>query len=218
VLERIHHVQDAGLEVWCGMIVGFDHDERSIFDWQRAFLRESRITEAMVGMLYAIPKTPLHHRLAVAGRLDGDDACTFGTNVIPLKMSREELREGYIRLMRDIYQADEYFGRLEQFLHSRGFRFAPSYARYLEEHPAARWAAKAKYLLRSAFVYYQLMRRVPDETLRQEYRQRIRRLVREKAEPPFVFAYLMKCLMHYHHQTMAKQMLEQQGRVVNSYQ
>ena len=55
------------------MIAGFDHDDETIFDAQVTFLREAGIAQAMIGMLYAIPKTPLHARLAAAGRLDEED-------------------------------------------------------------------------------------------------------------------------------------------------
>ncbi len=64
ILDRVHTIQAAGLEVWCGMIVGFDHDDPSIFDATVEFLRDARIAHAMVGLLNAIPKTPLHARLA----------------------------------------------------------------------------------------------------------------------------------------------------------
>ena len=42
----------------------------------------------MIGMLSAIPKTPLHARLAAEGRLDESDEPQFGTNVIPARMTR----------------------------------------------------------------------------------------------------------------------------------
>ena len=29
--EKVRTIQDAGLDVWCGMIVGFDHDDTTIF-------------------------------------------------------------------------------------------------------------------------------------------------------------------------------------------
>jgi radical SAM superfamily enzyme YgiQ (UPF0313 family) len=35
LVERVHAIQKAGMEVWSGMIVGFDHDENGIFDAQR---------------------------------------------------------------------------------------------------------------------------------------------------------------------------------------
>jgi len=52
------------------MIMGFDNDDATIFDAQRRFLKEARISTPMIGMLHAIPKTPLHARLAREGRLD----------------------------------------------------------------------------------------------------------------------------------------------------
>jgi hypothetical protein len=41
------------------MIVGFDHDDVSIFDVMPGFLAEARISAALIGMLYAIPTTPM---------------------------------------------------------------------------------------------------------------------------------------------------------------
>jgi hypothetical protein len=58
------------MEVWAGMMLGFDNDDEHIFEAHRRFLSEARISTAMVGMLSAIPKTPLYFRLAAPGRLD----------------------------------------------------------------------------------------------------------------------------------------------------
>ncbi|MEZ5827039.1 MAG: hypothetical protein R3D01_01040 [Hyphomicrobiales bacterium] len=30
LLDRVHRIQSRGIDVWCGMIVGFDHDDPSI--------------------------------------------------------------------------------------------------------------------------------------------------------------------------------------------
>ena len=113
MLEKVHRIQDAGIEVWCGMIMGFDNDDETIFDAQIEFVRQARIAHSMSGMLYAIAKTPLHARLAAEGRLDPSDQPEFGTNVIPLKVSREELRDGYVKVMNELYTPEAYFGRLE---------------------------------------------------------------------------------------------------------
>src|SRR5947209_9175081 len=113
LVERVHRIQEAGMEVWCGMILGFDNDDATIFDAQRQFLKEARIVNAMIGMLSAIPKTPLHARLAAEGRLDPADENEFGTNVIPAQLTREELRDGYVRVMHDLYEPEAYFERLE---------------------------------------------------------------------------------------------------------
>ncbi|MGA9924425.1 MAG: radical SAM protein, partial [Isosphaeraceae bacterium] len=37
LLEKVHRIQDAGMEVWCGMIMGFDSDDSGIFDRQIEF-------------------------------------------------------------------------------------------------------------------------------------------------------------------------------------
>ena len=60
MLEKVHRIQDAGMEVWCGMIIGFDNDDATIFDAQVDFIQQARIATAMIGMLSAIPKTPLY--------------------------------------------------------------------------------------------------------------------------------------------------------------
>src|SRR5207245_1224639 len=51
IVERVHRIQETGIEVWCGMILGFDNDDASIFEAQRAFLKEARIPTAMLGLL-----------------------------------------------------------------------------------------------------------------------------------------------------------------------
>src|SRR4051794_3494668 len=70
ILEKVHRIQDAGIEVWSGMIMGFDNDDETIFDAQIEFIEKARIAHSMSGMLHAIAKTPLHARLAEEGRLD----------------------------------------------------------------------------------------------------------------------------------------------------
>ena len=83
LLEKVHRIQEAGMEVWCGMIMGFDSDDDGIFDRQVEFVQQARISFSMSGMLSAIPKTPLHERLAAEGRLDLADVSEYGTNVVP---------------------------------------------------------------------------------------------------------------------------------------
>jgi radical SAM superfamily enzyme YgiQ (UPF0313 family) len=105
IVGAVHRIQQAGMEVMAGMIVGFDHDDASIFDEQFHFIQEARIPISMTGMLNAMPKTPLYARLKAAGRLIAEsvgDQFVF-TNVIPQGMSRLELYEGYKRLLERLY-------------------------------------------------------------------------------------------------------------------
>src|SRR3954471_8336883 len=216
-IERIHAIQNAGLDVWCGMILGFDHDDPTIFAAQREYLKEARVLHAMVGMLSAIPKTPLHARLAAEGRLDEEHEAEFGTNVIPARMSREELRDGYLQLMRELYDRTAYFDRLDDLLLRGNFRFSQTRAAYWRRHPLAWLKGNATHSVRSVAMYLQLMRGVPEANLRFEYRRRIRNLLRTRRDPVVLFVYLIKCAIHYHVHTMVENMTVGQGRVVNTF-
>ena len=99
---------------WCGMIVGFDHDDASAFDAIADFIAEARIANALIGMLHAIPTTPLYDRLKQDGRLNDAEATDrYGTNVIPLGMSRELSSARLHRADASAYTTDAYFARLD---------------------------------------------------------------------------------------------------------
>ncbi len=217
LLDRVRTIQNGGLEVWCGMILGFDQDDARMFDAQFNFIRDGRIVEAMVGMLSAIPKTPLYARLAAEGRLDLDDQPAYGTNVIPLNMSREELRDGYIHLMSDLYQPENYFGRLDGLLLRDRFQLARRQKLFWREHPWTGTRARLLLFTRAAVLLVRLMRGVSDPALRHEYRRRVMGLLREIRDPAVLFGYVLKCAMHFHHHKMADQMTRGGAPIVNPY-
>ncbi len=217
-IDRVRMVQAAGLEVWCGMILGFDHDDERIFDAQLEFLREARIAQAMIGMLYAIPKTPLHARLAAAGRLDPDDHSPFGTNVIPATMTRQALRAGYERLMRQVYEPDAYFDRLRGGLGNAATPFAPARARHWRAHPLRRLKGQGINLGRAMVLCAKLMRTVPDRALRRRYRREIAGQLIRRRDPGQLLGYVIRCAMHYHHYTLAAQLARgEEATFVNSF-
>lgn len=124
LLESVHRIQNAGIEVMAGMIVGFDHDDPTIFAEQFRFLDEARIPISMTGMLNAVPKTPLHERLKRAGRLVADtvgDQFVF-TNIVPAGMSRAELYTGYKRLLESLYDYAAFRRRAMALVLGRGDR------------------------------------------------------------------------------------------------
>ncbi len=53
---KLKRIQDAGLDINAGFIVGFDNDDKGIFEDQFRFIQDNGITLAMVGMLQAIPE------------------------------------------------------------------------------------------------------------------------------------------------------------------
>ncbi len=216
IVDRVRKVQDSGLDVWCGMIVGFDHDDARVFKAQHEFMRQTDIMHAMVGMLSAIPKTPLYARLKNEGRLDPDDAQPFGTNVIPLGMSRAELRDGYIGLMRDLYEPDFYFERLENLYLTRGFEFGRARNAYWRAHRWRKRRAKSLDALRAVGLFLRLMHNIPEPELRQIYRRRMMTMLRRRPDPNVLFICVIKCAMHYHHYSMARRMADER-HLVNTF-
>jgi radical SAM superfamily enzyme YgiQ (UPF0313 family) len=122
ILDSVHRIQRAGIEVMAGMIVGFDNDDTSIFEEQFRFIQDARIPVSMTGMLNAIPKTPLHERLKAAGRLIAEsvgDQFVF-TNIVPQSMSRLQLYEGYKHLLERLYGYRNYRRRVMQLILTQG--------------------------------------------------------------------------------------------------
>jgi radical SAM superfamily enzyme YgiQ (UPF0313 family) len=131
LVKSVRKVQSYGIQVQAGMIVGFDHDDHSIFDEQLRFIEEARIPVSMTGMLQALPRTPLHARMKQEGRLvaeSGGDQFAF-SNIVPKQMTRVELFRGYRRLLERLYSFRSYRRRTLDFLLHRGAhhkrRFSP---------------------------------------------------------------------------------------------
>ncbi|MDQ3033025.1 MAG: B12-binding domain-containing radical SAM protein [Myxococcota bacterium] len=214
LVERVRRIQVAGLEVWCGMILGFDSDDETIFAAHESFLRESRIAHAMVGMLSAIPKTPLYLRLKHEKRLDLEGEHRYGTNVVPLGMERSALRDGYVRLMESLYAPDAYFDRVDSLYLDPEFDVGSARERWWRAHPLRHARSKALDLARAAVVTARLMREVDDPALRRTYRDRIARFARQRPDPSLIFVYAVKCAVHYHTAKLTRGMAE---RVVNTF-
>ncbi|MBV8118513.1 MAG: B12-binding domain-containing radical SAM protein [Alphaproteobacteria bacterium] len=206
MLDKVHRIQEAGMEVWCGMIVGFDNDGEDIFAAQRRFISESRIVNAMINMLVAIPRTPLYHRLEREGRLDNSDDPAgfgpFGTNVIPLRMGRQVLRDGYVELMRELYSPTAFFHRVDALYLEARLRWGRARQHYLRRHPLRRAKLNARLLAEAVAIFLMLMRGVPDPALRREYRRRLLRAVWRRPAPAILQLYAIKCALHFHFHTM----------------
>jgi len=122
MVEAVHKIIDKGLEVTAGFIVGFDADTPDIFDRQIEFIERAGIPWAMVGTLTAIPKTQMWYRLEKEGRILGyADGDQFGRPNFRTKMDPKTLYEGYMKILRTIYDPDNYYERVLTVLgrHSR---------------------------------------------------------------------------------------------------
>jgi radical SAM superfamily enzyme YgiQ (UPF0313 family) len=104
LLTSVRRLYARGIEVLAGFIIGFDNDTPETFERQYRFIIESGIQTAMIGLLAALPKTPLYDRLAREGRLrpidDDSDNTRVRTNVVHTTMSEEMIA----RLYADVYR------------------------------------------------------------------------------------------------------------------
>ena len=118
LVESIHRIQAAGLEVMGGFIVGFDNDGPDIFERQFAFIQRAGVVTAMVGILTALPRTRLYQRLKREGRLLAESAgnnTQARCNFVPT-LGRETLERGYRELMRRLYEPRAYYRRARTLL------------------------------------------------------------------------------------------------------
>jgi radical SAM superfamily enzyme YgiQ (UPF0313 family) len=115
--ECVKTIQNAGLLVFAGFIIGFDNDGEDIFDRQIEFIRLAAIPNAMIGPLIALPGTPLYTRMKQTGRLlaetdqYSDRTIASGyTNIVTL-IPQTRLLEGQCKILQTIYTPKEYFKR-----------------------------------------------------------------------------------------------------------
>ncbi len=111
LLTSLRRIYSYGIEVLAGFIVGFDNDTLDTFDLQYRFITDAGIQSAMIGLLTALPKTPLYERLKKEGRLstleDMSDNTRPHTNVIPKNMGYDEMVQAYLGLYRRLLEDRE---------------------------------------------------------------------------------------------------------------
>ena len=120
LLDTIHLIMSHNIIVWGAFIVGFDNDDTDIFNEQLEFIQSSSIPVAMVGILQALPGTPLYERMKREGRLRDNEAGGIRgelnqlahTNITPKQMNDEDLAKGYRYLVRNLYDYDNFGKRM----------------------------------------------------------------------------------------------------------
>lgn len=137
--EAIARIQSYGVTVNGCFILGLDGDTPDVFDETLAFIRESALYETQITFLTAFPGTPLYARLKDEGRILRDRAwelCTlFDINFQPRNMSVSELQSGFLKLVKELYSAEETRWRRSNFKHA--LRTSPNFGRHAQQRALA---------------------------------------------------------------------------------
>ncbi len=118
LLDGVKKIQQAGMQVSGGFIVGFDNDTPSVFQRQVDFIQQSGIVSAMVGLLNAPKNTKLYERLEAEKRIISSatgNNTDLSMNFIP-SMNYDDLIEGYKKIIHDIYTTKPYYKRIRRLL------------------------------------------------------------------------------------------------------
>jgi len=112
-VAQVRIIQERGLYVLAGFIVGFDSDDETIFARQLEFINQTAIAWAMAGLLQAPPTTALYDRMKREGRLIEDSKSTSNFSapnfrtILPLTV----LLRGLCTLLDGLYEPAAFFER-----------------------------------------------------------------------------------------------------------
>ena len=118
LVSSVKKLQQMGLQVMGGFIVGFDSDDETTFQRMIDFIQKTGIVTAMVGLLQAPVGTQLYQRMLREGRIKNTysgDNVDGETNIVP-KMDMGRLKKGYRQILDTIYSAKGFYARVRTFL------------------------------------------------------------------------------------------------------
>jgi radical SAM superfamily enzyme YgiQ (UPF0313 family) len=122
IVKNIMKIYSYGMIVNAGFIIGFDNENNRSAENMMNCIQESGICMAMLGKLYALPKTQLTRRLKMENRLFEDgfmisedntkiDQTTSGLNFKTIR-PRIEILTDYLYILRYIYNPERYYERI----------------------------------------------------------------------------------------------------------
>lgn len=107
--EIVAMLREHGIATWGSFVFGFDTDDPEVFDRTVDFGIEAKLTMALFAILTPYPGTRLYHRLRAEGRLTDErwwlhaDHDAGSPYFVPARMSRQQLREGWLRAWQRFY-------------------------------------------------------------------------------------------------------------------
>jgi radical SAM superfamily enzyme YgiQ (UPF0313 family) len=116
LIEAVRTINQCGLRVMAGFIIGFDGEKSGAGDRIIDFVEATAIPQALFSMLQALPNTALSQRLKKEGRLieTESEANIHQTTLINFIPTRpiEEIAHEYVRCFWDLYEPDRYLARV----------------------------------------------------------------------------------------------------------
>lgn len=112
-------INQAGLLIYAGFIIGFDGEKAGAGERIQAFVEETSIPQPMLGILQAPPNTALWERLQKEGRLIENSGCVESgdqntlMNFVPTRPRNEIARE-YVDALWKMYEPSAYLKRCFQ--------------------------------------------------------------------------------------------------------
>ena len=126
IFHAVRKIQQHGMQVQGGFILGLDGDGEGVFDAQIEFIQNAGIPVAPIYLLTALKGTDMYERMKSENRLL---EAPIGTNAMPLNFKTEmdyrTLIEGYKRVIATLYDPtlENYFSRcLALFRHLKPVR------------------------------------------------------------------------------------------------
>lgn len=117
--EYIDRIQSIGIGVMGAFIVGLDTDTVAVFDEIADFVLRTNLYAMQVTVATPYPGSRLRERLLTEGRVinltDWSKYTCNDVNIIPLKMTGDQLKAGFLAVNRKIYSDDVCIGRMKHF-------------------------------------------------------------------------------------------------------
>jgi hopanoid C-2 methylase len=108
MMESIRTLNNYGMEITSGIILGLDTDTETSADQLIAFIEQSKIPVLTINLLHALPKTPLWDRLARVNRITDDP--TLESNVLFLR-PYDDVVASWRRCIAHAYDPERLFDR-----------------------------------------------------------------------------------------------------------
>lgn len=107
--KSISAIQGKGIGIIGAFMIGFDHDDQSIFDRTAQFIIDNHLAGAQIAALTPFPNTRLREELSKAGRVldtSWSNYTLYDVNIKPARMSCEQLGSGIIEVFKRVYSPE----------------------------------------------------------------------------------------------------------------